>query len=547
MWECYKYVGGNDKMGFENRSREEMMQDFQDQTHDLLIIGGGLSGASLALDATTRGMKVGLLEMADYGSDTTLHQSMLLTEQESHDLKTWKQLRSEGRSISNNFSALYKIDNGLHLKYKSEYKHKNMPIIRRGLLYPFKIHDRDYPIQVVRKDKVLNLEKQVNPDQLEGGLLQENGIINRSRMTTALLKTTKNLGAKMLNYFKVTRFLYDENKLINGVEAEDQINGEHINIYARRVINTAGNQLVDVNKIDTFSQKLEWKTPINKKTELLITAKSLMIEHTLFFHHPKRRAFITIGKNEGQLVVTVTEQLTDSTTLEQMNQRPELNAWLEILNWIFPDQSFTNVDVLNTQVNYEQKYQDKINPENYLHISKSGLITALGTSWVASRLYASQIIDTISRSFVKEFNILYAKPKTNVISINKHNQLSIDELRKLGEKTVFCDDQLLMIAHYYGDLTDDFLKYFNKFKHIIQPYQIESLLAAELIYHLKTGSIYTPLDFFIRRVRFSYEKRDLLDQLGDVLNFLADQLNWSKEERSYFERESKIWLNNPEN
>ena len=125
-------------MKLSNRNREETLQTLKRRRYDLLIIGGGLTGASIALDATTRGMDTVLLDMADFGSGGSFRQSMLSFEQGDYYYKTWKDLDKEKETIATNFSALYQKTTGMYVKYRGDLELKNLSTIKRSLLFPLR-------------------------------------------------------------------------------------------------------------------------------------------------------------------------------------------------------------------------------------------------------------------------------------------------------------------------------------------------------------------------------------------------------------------------
>lgn len=228
----------------QSKSRRDVAS-FKTKTYDVLIIGGGLTGASIALDATTRGMDTALLEMADFGSGGSYRQSMLSFEQGDYYYKTWKDLEVEKETIATNFSALYQHTTGMYVKYRGDLDLKNLTTIKRSLLFPFRKRQTNDTTQVVRAKDIQQFEPLVNLRHLERGFLFESGLINRSLMAIELIKQASQLGTDSVNYLKVIQFIYDQDNQIIGVKAEDQINGDSVSIYARRIINATGKILIE--------------------------------------------------------------------------------------------------------------------------------------------------------------------------------------------------------------------------------------------------------------------------------------------------------------
>lgn len=534
-------------MGLSNRNREETKRSLQGQTHDLLIIGGGLTGASIALDAITRGINTVLLEMNDFGSGASARQSMLISEQENDDYKTWKQLEAEKAVIVDNFSTLYQPINGLHLKYKGDLDIKGFATVKKGVLYPFKRRSGYNTSQLIRKKEILNLESQINPVKLERGLLYDNGLIDRSAMTIELLKKANQLGTKMMNYLKAIRFIYDENNQIKGVETEDQITGEVTLIYSHRLINATGHSIDQTKNLDSSTPKTNFSSIINRKTQFLINKITPPTEHVLSFNDNETGAFITAVPFRDQVMITSTEKVSKPIVFDQDVTEEKLNHFLAGFNRLILNQGLTGEQISDVKVAYEINYQSKSDLTDLALISESGLISVLGTSMTSYRLYASKIVDVIAKAFKKELNILYSGSDTKIISINKMNPTPIEDLQQITEPLAIKDDELKEIIDDYGDQAAELLSYFKQCDSYMSRYQIDRLICAELLYCIENTAIYTPLDFFIRRSRLSYDQTNLLNQLNGLLNLLADQLAWTKEERSYFEREMRIWLKNQSN
>lgn len=63
---------------FSSIKRSSILADMEKEVHDLLIIGGGITGAGIALDATTRGLKTALVEMQDFAAGTSSRSTKLV-------------------------------------------------------------------------------------------------------------------------------------------------------------------------------------------------------------------------------------------------------------------------------------------------------------------------------------------------------------------------------------------------------------------------------------------------------------------------------------
>src|SRR6478752_138268 len=76
LW--HTYIRGGAKMSFSYKQREENMRKMNETELDLLIIGGGITGSGIGLDAASRGLRTGLIEMQDFAAGTSSRSTKLI-------------------------------------------------------------------------------------------------------------------------------------------------------------------------------------------------------------------------------------------------------------------------------------------------------------------------------------------------------------------------------------------------------------------------------------------------------------------------------------
>ena len=113
-------------MSFSARNRKQYIKQLQSDQFDLLVIGGGITGAGIALDAVTRGLKVCLIEKADFASGTSSRSTKLI----HGGLRYLKQLEfGIVREVGQERAILYK--NAPHIVHPERML---LPIIEGGSL-----------------------------------------------------------------------------------------------------------------------------------------------------------------------------------------------------------------------------------------------------------------------------------------------------------------------------------------------------------------------------------------------------------------------------
>jgi len=210
---------------------------------DILVIGGGVVGAGTALDAVTRGLKVGLLEARDYAAGTSSRSSKLF----HGGLRYLEQF---------NFALVFEA-----LKERSLVLNKLCPHLARPVpfIYPLeKVIDRPYvglgigvydvmgagrgvPSHHMHLGKKKTLESFPSGKRsaIRGAVKFYEGQVDDARHTMMLARTAAAYGALCANSTRVTGFLREDDKVV-GVVASDLETGRSFEVRAKQVINAAG-------------------------------------------------------------------------------------------------------------------------------------------------------------------------------------------------------------------------------------------------------------------------------------------------------------------
>src|SRR5690625_3412735 len=230
-------------MSFSNLRRAETTSKLANETFDIVIVGGGITGAGIALDAASRGLKVALLEAQDFASGTSSRSTKLihggLRYLKNYEMKI---VRESGRERE----VVY--ENAPHIT-KPEWM--LLPFYDKGTLGAFRtnvglrIYDflagvkKDERRQMLNKEETLTKEPLIRREGLKGSGYYVEYKTDDARLTIEVLKKAVEFGAKAFNYFKANQFLYRDGKVI-GVKATDLIDDESHKIYGEKVINATG-------------------------------------------------------------------------------------------------------------------------------------------------------------------------------------------------------------------------------------------------------------------------------------------------------------------
>src|SRR5690625_8043343 len=106
-------------------------------------------------------------------------------------------------------------------------------------------------------------------------------------MTIELLKKANQFGASPLNYFKVIQFIYDDNKKIIGVRAQDQINGQIVSFFVHRVINAIGQDLNHTRQLDQVDKKGDYAQTVYQESQFQVKLEKRLLVKTIYCIYQK--------------------------------------------------------------------------------------------------------------------------------------------------------------------------------------------------------------------------------------------------------------------
>jgi glycerol-3-phosphate dehydrogenase len=231
---------------------------------DVLVVGGGITGAGVALDAAARGLRTALVERHDFASGTSSKSSKLV-----HGGFRYLQQR-ELRLV---YEALYErqraLDNAPHLVRVLPFL---VPVLKHGGVIDRRLarlmgtalwaYDITGGIRIGKRHARVSIDDAVTHmptlarERLAGAYVLYDAQADDARLTLAIARTAAARGAVVVNYASVTEFLKGDS-LNDGVHvtgARVNVDGEVIDVRARCVVNATGVWADDVRALDEGAQ-----------------------------------------------------------------------------------------------------------------------------------------------------------------------------------------------------------------------------------------------------------------------------------------------------
>jgi glycerol-3-phosphate dehydrogenase len=225
-------------------NRDDMLRRAADRRDpwDFVVIGGGATGAGVAVDAASRGYSALLLERGDFGVGTSsrstklVHGGVRYLRQGRVGLVR-EALRERGRLRHNAPHLVHDLAFALPCYSRLDLAKYAVGLTAYDL---FAGRHRFGRSKVVSSREVTRLLPTVRADGLRGGVVYHDGRFDDSRLLVHLVMTAADLGAVVLNYAPVTGLTRSPGGAVTGVVAHDAETGAEIRAAARVVVNAAG-------------------------------------------------------------------------------------------------------------------------------------------------------------------------------------------------------------------------------------------------------------------------------------------------------------------
>ena len=236
--------------------RAEALARLAAEQFDVLVVGGGITGAGVALDAASRGLRIALVERHDFASGTSSKSSKLV-----HGGLRYLQQREVGLVYEGLAERQVALRNAPHLvrilPFLIPVLTKDGVISRRlaralgGALW---MYDLTGGLRIGKRHKRVSSDQAVahmqtlRADRVAGGYLYYDAHTDDARLTLTLCRTAAAHGAVVANYAGVTSLRKDGNGRVRG--ARVQADGDEVEVRADVVVNAAGVWTDDVRALD---------------------------------------------------------------------------------------------------------------------------------------------------------------------------------------------------------------------------------------------------------------------------------------------------------
>ena len=391
---------------------------------DLVVIGGGITGVSVAREASANGMSVVLIDKADFGSGTSsattkyIHGGIRYLE--TMEVGVVRESLRERRILA--LAAPHLVRQQRFLKPAWTWSRPNAPEIGLGIgLYGGLAYDRnrDVPdsLRIPRsswlsKSTVLRDVPWLQGDDLRGAWAYYDTLnLFPERLLLEFLFTAVQQGAVAINYCRATSLVFsppddDGDRAVSGVRVKDTLTGEERELSAAIVVNAAGPWVDEVlTGIESSVHVLR-----SKGVHVLVSSIDGMRQNDAVFARAHSGGHVIVSPWMGRLLIGPTDTAIDESVDDAHVEASDVSLILDTLNQTLADgvAPLTDADVIGTTVGVRpligtgesQSYNASRRHEVHDHAPEGypGLFSILGGKWTTGRATAEHLLRVLASS-----------------------------------------------------------------------------------------------------------------------------------------------------
>lgn len=381
----------------ENLERMAAAGGGQDPPLDILVIGGGITGAGVARDAGHRGLRVGIVERRDFAAGTSSRSSKLI-----HGGVRYLQMGDFGlvRESATERRILGHIAPHVVRPMRMvvpAHGRRSYLALNVGLWTYDKVGSTDESERYTMwsREETLAQVPQLRPERVYGAVAYWESATDDARLVLETLKDAHAAGALVANYAEVTA-LHTEQGRVVGARVHDSIAGTDVDVAARVVINAAGPWVDAVRQLEgpLPSKRLH----LSKGIHLTLPWRCIPVEHIVAFSARDRRTVFVAPRGPVVYVGTTDTSYGEPTDYPEITT-DDVHYLLEAAARAFSTPGITRENVvsawagLRPLLHEEGKAPSEISRKDEIMVGESGLLSIAGGKLTTYRPMAERIVD----------------------------------------------------------------------------------------------------------------------------------------------------------
>ncbi len=523
-------------------SRDIAIKKLQQETFDILIIGGGITGVGAAQDAASRGLKVALIERGDYAIGTSSRSSKLIhgglrylaqgnfrvTYESCAERALLQELAPHLVKPLSFLVPVYRWGHGL-MVFAGLWLYDIVSLVKNS-----KFHRR------VSAKKACQMVPMLLSEGLYLGFIYQDCQTNDARLVIEVTKSAANYNAICCNYIEAIDLIKEQGFVV-GAKAKDLITNEEVSIRAKQVVNATGVWLDKMCQVD--EPQTNSKVRPAKGVHITIARSRIPSEQALLFEsaYNDGRSLFFIPWYEGVIIGTTDTDFKGSID-SPVASSEDIKYIIESTNRVFPMAKLTSQDILSSYaglrplIDEGSKSTKDISREHRIFESDSGLISIAGGKLTTYRLMANQLMSFVitsmkTRKLVQDVKeTITDKLFLSGFTAEQTLEAVQTQIRAKAEKLRLDKTIADHLVEDYGINAEEVLKIVTENPSLFTRLTPKlPFIQAEVIYCVRAEQATRLDDFLVRRTRIAFLSADQgLSVAPSVAKLMSQELNWSQ-------------------
>ena len=507
-------------------------------THDLVVVGGGVTGAGAALDAAARGLSVVLLDAGDLAVGTssrsgkTMHGGLRYLEQLNFKL-VFGALRERDLTIKTLAPHLVGHEHFLYpLQHQWEKPYVGSGIGLYDLMATMSKRTGGAPHARYLGPKALAREAPgLDRDVVIAGLQYPDGRMDDARHTLAVARTAAQYGAQVITHARVTDVRTGADGRVTGVSARDVLTGNEFDVTARVVINAAG---VWADEIQKMAGAHTFTIAPAKGVHLLVRKDAFDSDTGILSR--AEDSVIILRKWYGHWLLGTTDTPFDGDKSKPTVEKEDVDYLLRNVNTLLK-RKITYDDLLGTYAGLrpllaptkgDSGHTSALSRDHAVMEAPTGLVTIVGGKYTTYRVMGRDAVDAAAKSLGRE---LPPTPTATLPLVGAPGWRAVEnQLPSLSARYKVPEPTLRRMLHRYGDELPAVLAPIADDPALATPVDgAAGYLPVEFAWAVTQEGACTLDDVLTRRTHVAIEHPDAgLDAADGIAASIAPVLGWDE-------------------
>ena len=526
------------------RDRGAMLGRLAAERFDVLVIGGGITGAGAALDAASRGLRVALVESRDLASGTSSRSSKLihggLRYLEQFDFKlVYEALRERDLLVSKLAPHLVKPVSFMYPLYK---KVVERPYVGAGLVLYDSMEGTKRPVprhKHLTARGALKRAPALSPERLAGAMLYYDAQVDDARHTLTVARTAAAHSAVVATRVSATGLTRDGGR-ITGARVRDEETGRELTVAAEAVVICAGVWTDLVHEL--AGVKAGYRVRMSKGVHIVVPRAAVDASTGMIVRTEKSVLFIIPWGDHW--IVGTTDTDWSGERAEPAPSEEDVEYILAAANRVLA-RPLTRADVVGVYAGLRplvdpaesngSKPTTKLSREHVVDVPVPGLASIAGGKFTTYRLMARDVVDAAVADFGRLGREVPGSVTGQVPLLGADGLAAVQPAAgRLAEDYDVTQAAVAHLLGRYGALAEDVLRLVREDSGLARPLaEGHPYLRAEVAYAVTHESALHVEDVLMRRTRLFIEAADGgAGAAADVAAIMGRLLGWSRRRRA---------------